>query len=102
LNVSGSTLFAGSQSGWFTAYDLTNRRERWRANTGSSDKAVGAAVEGSIAYVVLSNGHLAAFSDEQRKQLWDYGEFNAFANKPVAAGDRIFLSGPKGFWALSR
>lgn len=102
LTLSGSTLYAGSSSGWYIAYDLTNRRERWRVFNGSSDQGTEAAIDGNTIYLVVANGHLKAFADDQAKELWDYGEYASFSSKPILGSDRIFLSGPKGFWALSR
>jgi outer membrane protein assembly factor BamB len=100
LTVAGATLYAESSSAWLVAYDLDNRRERWRAATGSSQQSAGVGVDGRNVYVALANGHLAAIADDRGKLLWDYGAYNAFGSRPVVAADRIFLSGPSGFWAL--
>lgn len=99
--VSESTLYAGSISLWFTAYDLNARRERWRLNVDGADEGFRPVVADNTIYHV-ANIRLNAISTDGKK-LWDYGDYKqTFRGRPVVTTDRIFISGSTGFWAFAR
>ena len=104
IAVSGSTVLAGSLSGWFVAYDLARHRELWRVDdTDGSANGAPLVVVGNEAFVNHFNGRLAAFSTTQPKFLWDVGDFqNAFVASPAVGSDKIFVAGLTGFWAIDK
>jgi outer membrane protein assembly factor BamB len=102
ITISGSTLYAGSLSAWFVAYDVAARTELWRVDMGGSDQTFDSVVDGSTIYDVLANGHLIALS-AGGKELWNYGDASTlFVGRAVAAADRVFLASATGFWAIGK
>lgn len=104
LAVSGTTLFANSFSGWFVAYDIVSRKERWRVNISGSTNASRPVVDGSIVYTVFVLGGVVALSTTEPQLLWKGGAASAkgFYANPAVGTDRIFLSSLTGFWALRK
>ena len=103
IAVSGSTLYASSTGNWFIAYDLPQRRERWRVSAPRSS-ALGSAIvpDNDVVYVVHV-GDLAAYSAAGPSVVWDVGSFNdAIVGSVAVSPERIFASGVTGFWAIDK
>ena len=105
LARTGRLLFAGSLTGFVTAYDIDTRREVWRRagpryisvafNISSDDQSV---------YAPYLGGNLVAFDAVTGVERWRTGEAaGAFSFPVLPAGHRLFVaSSASGFYALRR
>jgi outer membrane protein assembly factor BamB len=105
LAVSGRTLIAGSVSGLSTAFDLEDRRERWRyAHPEGGSVALGITVDHDMVYIPHLAGRLVALSLRDGRQRWEIGGFSdGFNWAPLVAGDVVYVAASRaGLFALGR
>jgi outer membrane protein assembly factor BamB len=102
LLVIGNTLYTASLSGWFIAYDLPSRTEKWRVSMPNSNTLNRLASDGASIDVQLAGGQLYAFSGAKPLILWaTSGLPNEFLSFPVVGGGMVFANRRDGFYALS-
>ena len=105
LAVAGDRLFAGSNSGWFVAYDPDAQTELWRVSTGDGSMNSFPMVEdGAAVYAIHANGMLAAFSTRDSDILFHVGNMSGqgLLATPALGSDKVFAAAVNGFWAFAK
>ena len=104
LTVVGDALYSGSLSGWFIAYDLIARKDKWRVNVGvGSANSMRLPADADAVYLVSVSGDLAALSLSNPGVRWLIGASTHRFYSTVAIGeDRVFVSAQDGFYAIRK
>ena len=101
LAVVGSTVAAGSTTGYVVGYDFGGR-EVWRfagGRLGSTAFSMGAGV--GIAFVPYVSGFLVALDTTTGQMRWRTNDWQqGFIWPPALAGDIAVVSSRQGLWAL--
>lgn len=103
LAVIGSTVVVGSDRPVITGLDASNGAERWRLSNpyGSANYEIG--VDGSRAYVVDASLHLNAIEVAAGSLAWTIGsQAGDFSPYPIIDGNRVYVGGLGGLYALNR
>jgi outer membrane protein assembly factor BamB len=102
LTTSGSTLIAGSTTGYVIGFDIDARREIWRfpgGRLGSTAFAMGSA--NGVAFVPYVSGFLVALDAATGAQRWRTNDWQqGFIWPPAFAGHLAVASSRQGLWAL--
>lgn len=103
LIVAGTTLVAGSLSGVVIGYNVTDRKERWRATPVDASVGMGLASDGGTAYVPFFSGQIVALDIAAGHERWrTSAEFGGFGWAPLVADRLLFAAGSAtGFVAFS-
>ena len=105
LVASGGLVVAGSTTGYLAAYDARTGVERWRNTAYRGSAAYPLTTDGRYVYAIHSGLQLAAFDLRTGSLEWLAGDNpggGQFLPSPVASGDRLYVSGTDGFYALRR
>ena len=100
----GRRLFAGSLTGYVTAYSLDTRARLWQ-HLGAQVGSLGfhLAADQHALYVPSLSGRLTAIDSATGVERWRIGDYqNAFLFEPVVAGDVVYATALGGFYALQR
>jgi outer membrane protein assembly factor BamB len=103
LAVTEDTLVAGSVHGDVRAYDLRDRRERWRAPSGSDGVPLRLLATGPLLLAPFTSGTLVALSLDDGVERWRLAPpGNRLDWPPVVAGDLLVAAGDAaiGAWTL--
>ena len=91
--VVGDTVFAGTESGTFAAYDLRTGRQVWSVG-GLGKVTASAAVSQGIAVIGSTNGHVYGLRASDGHRLWDWrapGEQPAIWSSPAIAAGVVYI-----------
>ena len=105
LARTGRTVFAGSLTGFLTAYNVDTRREVWRrAGPRYISIAFNISSDDQLVYAPYLGGSLVAFDAATGAERWRTGDAaGAFSFLPLSAGHRLYVaSSASGFYALRR
>ena len=105
LVARGPLLIAGSVTGVVTAFDVRERRERWRfVHPDGGSTALHVSADADTVYVPHLGGRLVALCLRDGRQRWEIGGFSdGFNWAPAVAGRTIYAAASRsGFFALPR
>jgi outer membrane protein assembly factor BamB len=104
LTVAGSTVVAGSTTGYLVGLDAASGAQRWRVTANRGSAVYPLATDGATVYVVYFGGQLAAVRASDGAALWSAGDnrggAGAFAMTPAVDLNRLYISGRDGYYAL--
>jgi outer membrane protein assembly factor BamB len=104
--VAGDVVVVGSQTGIIVGLDAATGAERWRAEPVSNISVLGSvATDDSTAYMNFT-ADLVAFDTRNGVVLWQSGLVPGVGGEywptPAIDGDRLYVGGVHGFYALRR
>lgn len=104
--VAGDVVVVGSQTGIIVGLDAATGAERWRAQPVSNISVLGSvATDDSTAYMNFT-ADLVAFDARNGVVLWQSGLVPGVGGEywptPAIDGDRLYVGGVHGFYALRR
>jgi outer membrane protein assembly factor BamB len=98
------TLYAGSLTGYVTAYDIDTHQRRWRF-LGGQNGSIGfqMTADDRTLYVPAFSGRLTAVNTADGTERWRFGDHqNRVLWPPALVGDTAYVSGLGGFSALPK
>jgi len=105
LVASQGLVVAGSTTGYLVAYDAATGTERWRATAHRGSATYPLSADANAVYATHSGLQLAAFDITTGALKWLAGDNpggGEFYPSPSPDGDRLYVSGLKGFYALRK
>lgn len=102
LVKAGTMLVAGSTTGYLAAYDGTTGAELWRRTAAWGAAIYPLASDGSRVYAVHVGFQLAAFRASDGRLEWATRNDPGFVYTPAVDGERLYIGGTSGFYALRK
>lgn len=103
LGLAGRTLLIGSTTGYVVAYDLDERRERWRYAGGRLGSNWGTiAANADLAFAPYISGYLTAIDLRTGELRWRTDDWlQGFSWTPALTGRLAIAASKQGLWALA-
>ena len=104
IAVVGDMIVVGSDRTIITGLDAATGAERWRTSSAYGSVNYEIASDGAYAYIVYAGLQLSAIDPVNGRVLWTSGSRSVgeYSPYPVIAGDRVFIAGLGGYYALQR
>jgi outer membrane protein assembly factor BamB len=105
LAVTGTTVIAGSSTGFVTALDGATGRELWRATANRGSATFPLSVDAQRAYVDHLGLQLAAFNISNGSIAWiaeGANEQGEYYPSPAVDTDRLYVGGMHGLYAMKK
>lgn len=104
LALVGTTIVAGSTTGYVVGLDAATGSRRWRTTANRGSAVYPLAADAATVYVTHFGGQLAAFRASDGAVLWYAGDNGTrpgdFAMTPAIDAGRLYVAGPAGYFAL--
>jgi outer membrane protein assembly factor BamB len=104
VRVVGGVAVVGSTTGVVVGLDAATGRERWRTSSGGGSVIDRLTTDGELAFVGALGGNLLAIDARTGAIRWQTGivpgEGGEFWPMPAVDGDRLYVAGKRGFYAL--
>ena len=105
ITASRGLIIVGSTTGYIVALDAATGAERWRSNADRGSATYPLAADSDAVYVTYSGLQLGAFDVTTGALKWLAGDNpggGEFYPYPAPDGDKLYVSGLTGFYALRK
>jgi outer membrane protein assembly factor BamB len=108
LAISGTTLLVGSLFGTVSAFSIADLHRLWMDYVQNSGSVDDMAADSTTVFISHVGGSVTALRLSDGQPLWRIGvagygaNFSPIYGAPTPDGDRIFLGGPGGVYAMKR